>query len=140
VSPQAALLLGAVAALPSYYGIQYRSRTRLDDSLDVTPAHGLGGLVGALLTGVFATKAWTGSEGIFSGSLKQVGIQAAGVLATIVYSGVASLVLLKLVSLVIPLRPTAREEAIGLDVQEHGEEAYTSGEGAILVLDDGGAK
>ncbi|HEX6850134.1 MAG TPA: ammonium transporter, partial [Candidatus Polarisedimenticolaceae bacterium] len=82
VSPQAALLLGAVAALPSYYGIQYRARTRLDDSLDVTPAHGLGGLVGALLTGVFATKAWTGSEGIFSGSLKQVGIQAAGVLAT----------------------------------------------------------
>jgi Amt family ammonium transporter len=140
VSPQAALLLGAVAAFPSYYGIQYRARTRLDDSLDVTPAHGLGGLVGALLTGVFATRAWTGVEGIFAGSLKQVGIQAAGVLATIAYSGVASLVLLKVVSLALPLRPAVREEAIGLDVLEHGEEAYTSGEGAILVLDDGGAQ
>ena len=140
VSPQAALLLGAVAALPSYYGIQYRARTRLDDSLDVTPAHGLGGLVGAVLTGVFATKAWTGVEGIFAGSMKQVGIQAVGVLATIAYSGIASLALLKLVSLALPLRPVERDEAVGLDVAEHGEEAYTSGEGAILVLDDGGAK
>jgi Amt family ammonium transporter len=140
VSPRAALLLGAVAAIPSYYGIQYRARTRLDDSLDVTPAHGLGGLVGALLTGVFATQAWTGGEAMFSGSLRQVGIQAAGVLATIVYSGLASLVLLKLVSLALPLRPPARDEAIGLDVLEHGEEAYTSGEGAILVLDDGGTR
>ena len=59
---------------------------------------------------------------------------AAGVLATLAYSGIVSLVLLKLIALALPLRPPTRDEAVGLDVLEHGEEAYTSGEGAILVL------
>jgi Amt family ammonium transporter len=138
VSPRGALILGALAALPSYYGIQYRARTRLDDSLDVTPAHGLGGVVGALLTGVFASAAWGGTAGLFEGNARQVAVQAAGVVATLVYSGLASWVLLKLVGLVLPLRPAVRDEAVGLDVTEHGEEAYTHGEGAILVLSDGG--
>ena len=139
VGPRAALVLGAIAALPSYYGIILRSRTRLDDSLDVTPAHGLGGIVGALLTGVFARAAWGGSDGWIGGKPSQVLIQAAGVGATLVYSGVASFLLLKAIGLVMPLRPAEREEAVGLDVMEHGEEAYGSGEGAILVLsDDGG--
>jgi len=139
VGPRAALALGAIAALPSYWGIILRSRTRLDDSLDVTPAHGLGGIVGALLTGVFARAAWGGADGWIAGKPSQVLIQAAGVAATIVYSGAASFVLLKGIALAMPLRPPEREEAVGLDVQEHGEEAYGSGEGAILVLsDDGG--
>jgi len=139
IGPRAALVLGAIAALPSYFGIQYRSRTRLDDSLDVTPAHGLGGIVGALLTGVFARAAWGGSEGLIGGKPSQVAIQAVGVGATLIYSGAASFLLLKAIGLVMPLRPPEREEAVGLDVMEHGEEAYSSGEGAILVLsDDGG--
>ena len=139
VGPRAALVLGAIAAFPSYYGILLRSRTRLDDSLDVTPAHGLGGIVGALLTGVFARAAWGGADGWIAGKPSQVLIQAAGVGATLVYSGAASFVLLKAIGLVVPLRPSEREEAVGLDVHEHGEEAYSSGEGAILVLsDDGG--
>jgi Amt family ammonium transporter len=139
VGPRSAMVIGAIAALPSYYGILWRSRTRLDDSLDVTPAHGLGGIVGALLTGVFARMEWGGANGLLGGNPKQVWIQAAGVGATIVYSGAASFVLLKLIGLVMPLRPPEREEAVGLDVGEHGEEAYSSGEGAILVLsDDGG--
>ena len=139
IGPRAALALGAIAALPSYYGIIWRSRTRLDDSLDVTPAHGLGGIVGALLTGVFARAAWGGADGWIAGKPSQVLIQAAGVAATLLYSGAASFVLLKAIALVMPLRPPEREEAVGLDVWEHGEEAYSSGEGAILVLsDDGG--
>jgi Amt family ammonium transporter len=139
IGPRAALALGAIAALPSYYGIILRSRTRLDDSLDVTPAHGLGGIVGALLTGVFARAAWGGADGLIGGKPSQVLIQAAGVGATMLYSGAASFVLLKAIALVMPLRPPEREEAVGLDVMEHGEEAYSSGEGAILVLsDDGG--
>ena len=139
IGPRAALALGALAALPSYYGIIWRSRTRLDDSLDVTPAHGLGGIVGALLTGVFARAAWGGADGWIAGKPSQVLIQAAGVAATLIYSGAASFVLLKAIALVMPLRPPEREEAVGLDVWEHGEEAYSSGEGAILVLsDDGG--
>ncbi len=139
IGPRAALALGAIAALPSYYGIILRSRTRLDDSLDVTPAHGLGGIVGALLTGVFARAAWGGADGWIAGNPSQVLIQAAGIAATLIYSGIASFILLKAIALVMPLRPPEREEAVGLDVFEHGEEAYSSGEGAILVLsDDGG--
>jgi len=138
IGPREALALGAIAALPSYYGIQIRARTRLDDSLDVTPAHGLGGIVGALLTGVFARAAWGGTDGLFAGRPVQLAIQAAGVGATIVYSGAASFLLLKAIGLVMPLRPRERDEAVGLDVVEHGEEAYSSGEGAILVLHDGG--
>jgi ammonium transporter, Amt family len=139
VGPRSALAIGALAALPSYYGILWRSRTRLDDSLDVTAAHGLGGVVGALLTGVFARAVWGGADGWIAGKPMQVLTQATGVAATVVYSGAASFVLLKAIGLVMPLRPPEREEAVGLDVEEHGEEAYSSGEGAILVLsDDGG--
>ncbi len=139
VSPRSALAIGGLAAFPSYLGILWRARTRLDDSLDVTPAHGLGGIVGAILTGVFARRAWGGYDGLIDHNLKRVVFQAIGVAATLIYSGVASFALLKLVGLVIRLRPPEREEAIGLDVLEHGEEAYSSGEGAILVLsDDGG--
>jgi Amt family ammonium transporter len=139
VGPRSALMIGALAALPSYYGILWRARTRLDDSLDVTAAHGLGGVVGALLTGVFARAAWGGVDGLIGGKPMQVITQATGVGATIVYSGVASFILLKAIGLVMPLRPPERQEAVGLDVEEHGEEAYSSGEGAILVLsDDGG--
>jgi Amt family ammonium transporter len=139
IGPRAALALGAIAAFPSYYGILLRSRTRLDDSLDVTPAHGLGGIVGALLTGVFARAAWGGADGWIAGKPSQVMLQAAGVGATLLYSAAASWVLLKAIALAMPLRPPEREEAVGLDVWEHGEEAYSNGEGAILVLsDDGG--
>jgi Amt family ammonium transporter len=80
ISPRSALLLGALAALPSYWGIVWRARTKLDDSLDVSAAHGLGGVVGALLTGVLRL----GGLGRLPGHL---GVQAMGVLAAIVYSG-----------------------------------------------------
>ncbi|HET9211395.1 MAG TPA: ammonium transporter [Thermoanaerobaculia bacterium] len=134
VSPMAALALGAVAAVPSYYGILLRSRTRLDDSLDVTAAHGAGGIVGALLTGVLATAAWGGADGLIAGHPGQVGKQAIAVLATALYSAGVSFGLLKLIGAFVPLRAGKRHEGLGLDVAMHGEEAYTSGEGAILVL------
>jgi len=136
VSPMSALLLGAVAAVPSYYGILWRSRTRLDDSLDVTAAHGAGGIVGALLTGVLATAAWGGADGLIAGHPGQVGKQAVAVLATALYSAGVSFGLLKLIGAFVPLRAGKRHEGLGLDVAMHGEEAYTSGEGAILVLPD----
>ena len=82
VSPMSAIALGAIAAVPSYYALLWRARTRLDDSLDVVAAHGLGGTVGALLTGVFAEKAWnTTADGLLFGNPAQLGIQAAAVLA-----------------------------------------------------------
>ena len=137
VSPLGALAIGAIAAIPSYFAIAKRASTRLDDSLDVVGAHGVGGIVGALLTGVFATKAWGAPEdGLLAGNAFLVVKQLVGVLATIVYAGFGSFVVFKLVSLVRPLRVPVREEAEGLDVSQHGEEGYSDGEGAMLVLQD----
>ena len=113
----------------------FRARTGLDDSLDVVAAHGVGGSVGALLTGVLASKAWNGTvDGLLYGNPGQLGIQAVGVLATIAYSAVASYLLLKLINLVVPLKAATKEEGLGLDVSQHGEEAYADDEGAILIL------
>ena len=92
----------------------------------------MGGIVGALLTGVFASKAW--NDGGANGGIKQLGIQAVAVLATLVYSAAGTFVIVKLLGLVTALRTDAREEGMGLDVTQHGEEAYSRGEGAILVL------
>lgn len=137
IGPRAALALGAIAAFPSYFALLYRATTRLDDSLDVVAAHGIGGTVGALLTGVFANKWWNaaGNNGLIHGNARQVGIQAVAILATLVYSGVLTFVLLKVIALFAPLRTEARDEGLGLDFTQHGEEAYSRGEGAILVLD-----
>ncbi len=138
VGPMSAMVLGFVAAFPSYFAILKRPRTRLDDSLDVAAAHGLGGLTGALLTGVLATAAWGGVDGLLTGNATQLLIQAAGAVAVIAYSGIGSYLLLKLVALVMPLRVDSRQEGTGLDVPLHGEEAYTHGEGAILVMPNAG--
>jgi Amt family ammonium transporter len=132
-----AIFLGAAAAFPSYYALLWRARTRLDDSLDVVAAHGVGGTVGALLTGVLAQKAWNGSaDGLLFGNPKQVAIQAAAVGAVALYSAGMTWGILKLLVAVVPLRASSREEGLGLDVTQHGEEAYSHGEGAILVLPD----
>ena len=135
VSPLAALALGAVAALPSYCALVFRARTGLDDSLDVVAAHGVGGSVGALLTGVLASKAWNGTaDGLLHGNPGQLGVQALGVLAAIAYSAVASYLLLKLLGALMPLKAAAKDQGLGLDVSQHGEEAYADDEGAILIL------
>jgi len=137
VSPLAAIVLGGLAALPSYYGLLWRARTRLDDSLDVVAAHGLGGTVGALLTGVLAQKAWNGSaDGLLFGNPRQLGIQALAVAITIAFSAAMTAGILKLLAMLMPLRAETRDEGLGLDVSQHGEEAYARDEGAILILPD----
>jgi Amt family ammonium transporter len=131
VSPMSALLLGAIAAVPSYFALIMRAKTSLDDSLDVVAAHGVGGTVGALLTGVFAQKSLNGvADGLLYGNPGQLGIQAVAVLAAIVYSGVVTFILLKVIQLVLPLRASANDEDLGLDIAMHGEEAYLHAEGA----------
>jgi len=137
IGPRAALVVGAIAAFPSYFALLFRPRTRLDDSLDVVAAHGVGGIVGALLTGVFARTNWNpnGADGAIAGNWRQVGIQAIAVLATLIYSAVGTAVLLRLISAVTSLRATPHDEGVGLDFAEHGEEAYSRGEGAILLLE-----
>jgi Amt family ammonium transporter len=125
IGPMSALILGGIAAIPSYFALQIRARTSLDDSLDVVAAHGVGGTVGALLTGVFAQRALNGiADGALFGNPAQLGIQAAAILAAIVYSGTMSFVLLKLISFLVPLRADGADETAGLDETQHGEEAY----------------
>src|SRR5678816_1190285 len=136
ISPMNALILGGIAAVPSYLGLMIRAKTSLDDSLDVVAAHGVGGTVGAILTGVFASKAINGVfDGALYGNVAQVGIQAVAVGTAIVYSGVVSFVLLKLIGLFMPLRATVEDEGTGLDITQHGEEAYlhTGGIEAIMT-------
>ena len=137
ISPGYALILGAIAAVPSYAVLQWRARTRLDDSLDVFAAHGIGGMSGAILTGFFASAALNGvADGLFFGNAGQVGIQAIAVLAVAAYCGVMTFIILKVIGLVRPLRPSEREEAVGMDILNHGEEAYASSFGAVLLLDE----
>ncbi|MSR23343.1 MAG: ammonium transporter [Gemmatimonadetes bacterium] len=139
ISPMSALLLGGIAAFPSYFAIQWRSRTRLDDSLDVFAAHGVGGATGALLTGVFASAVAnpiTGMDGLLRGNPGIMIVQATAVLASFAYSGAMTFILLKLIGLVMPLRGSARDEGVGMDILNHGEEAYLHGDGAVLLLDE----
>jgi ammonium transporter, Amt family len=137
ISPMNAILLGGIAAVPSYFALILRARTSLDDSLDVVAAHGVGGTVGALLTGVFAEKSLNGVfDGAIAGNPGQILIQGTAILAAMAYSGVASFVLLKLIGLVMPLRATQSDETEGLDITAHGEEAYMHIGGSSPVLRD----
>jgi Amt family ammonium transporter len=135
ISPAGALILGGIAALPSYFAISLRSRTRIDDSLDVFAGHGVGGLTGALLTGIFAQKLWNpaGSDGLLFGNPGQLALQALGCLSSATYAGLMTFLILKALGLVVSLRALPRTEGVGMDVSQHGEEAYASGEGSILV-------
>src|SRR6185503_11656317 len=130
IGPMSAIALGGIAAVPSWLALQWRAKTSLDDSLDVVAAHGVGGTVGALLTGVFAQKALNGlADGALFGNPYQLVIQGTAILAAIVYSGGVSFVLLKLIGLVMPLRASTNDESVGLDISAHGEEAYMHQDG-----------
>jgi Amt family ammonium transporter len=133
VSPMSAILLGALAALPAYTLIVWRPRTRLDETLDVLAAHGLAGFTGILFIGFFAQASWnlTGN-GLLFGSPIQLGRQAVAAVAAPAYAFCGTFVLLKLMSLVARIRVHTSDEGQGLDVSQHGEQAYTHGEGAIL--------
>jgi Amt family ammonium transporter len=125
ISPMNAVFLGAIAAVPSYFALILRAKTSLDDSLDVVAAHGVGGSVGALLTGVFAERSLNGVfDGALYGNPGQLLVQGTAVLAAMAYSGAATFVLLKLISVFVPLRASKTEEMEGLDISAHGEEAY----------------
>jgi ammonium transporter, Amt family len=138
ISPGWAIALGIVGTLPSYAVIMLRPRTRVDETLDVLAAHGTAGLFGILFTGFFAQESWNGvADGLLYGDAGTLGWQALAGLVTPIYAFVATFALLKLVGALMPLRAADRQQAIGMDVLEHGEEAYASGEGAILIEPDG---
>jgi len=126
VTPLSGLLIGVLAAGVSYTAIQIRSRTKLDDALDVFSCHGLAGMAGAMLTGVFATKLVNpaGGDGLLAGNAGQMGVQLLAVLATVAFAGIGTLGILKLVEVTIGARANIPEETAGLDLSQHGEEAY----------------
>ena len=130
VTPLASIVIGAVGAIVSYTAIQIRAKTRLDDSLDVFSCHGLGGTVGALLTGVFATKIVNpaGGDGWLAGNFAQMGTQVIAVLAAVAISVIGTVVFMTLVNLIFGAKAGVREQLTGLDLSEHGEEAYFGGD------------
>jgi ammonium transporter, Amt family len=139
ISPAWAMALGAVAALPSYAIIVWRPRTRIDETLDVLAAHGMAGLTGILFLGFTAQLSWNGvANGFLYGNARQLGWQAIAGLAAPAYAFIATFVLLRLLALFAPLRATEHDEALGMDFVQHGEEAYASGDGAILVSTEAG--
>ena len=140
LSPTWAMALGALAALPSYAVIQWRPRTHLDETLDVLAAHGLAGLTGMLFIGVFAQLSWNGvANGLAYGHPAQLAWQAIATLAGPAYAFAGTYAILWAIRRVTELRATDREQALGMDVAQHGEEAYAHGEGAILVMPDADA-
>lgn len=126
VGPGGALVIGLSAGVVCYFATQIIKRSlKIDDSLDVFPVHGVGGIIGTLFAGVFAAESLGGvgyADGVTMG--QQLGVQAIGVIATMVWCGVASYVLLKVVSLFVTLRVTEEAEVQGLDLSEHDERGY----------------
>ncbi len=139
VSPGWAMALGFAGAMPCYAVIVLRPRTRVDETLDVLAAHGIAGFTGILFIGFFAQQNWNGiSDGIVYGNASQLGDQALAALAAPVYAFTVTYVLLTVIGKLMPLRVTPYEEALGMDTVQHGEEAYPTGEGAILVSPESG--
>lgn len=126
VTPLSGLIIGVLAAGISYTAIQIRSRTRLDDALDVFSCHGMAGIAGAMLTGVFATKVVNpaGGDGLLAGNAAQIGVQVLAIVATIAVAALGTLGILALIQVTIGARADVPEETAGLDLSQHGEEAY----------------
>ena len=126
VQPWAGIPIGAIASVLSYYVMTWRNRAnKIDESLDVFACHGIGGIWGALATGIFATAAVnSGGSGLIDGNGKQVLIQLAAIAVTIVFSFSITWLLAKLVDVTVGLRVAPEEETVGLDISQHGERAY----------------
>ncbi len=130
VTPIGALLIGAITSTACFFAVSIKAKMQFDDSLDTFPVHGVGGTVGAILTGVFATKAVNplfGKDvpvGLIDGNGGQVVNQLMAIGITYVLAGVGTFAILKLLSVFMPLRAKEESEYEGLDINEHGEEAY----------------
>jgi len=123
VGPVGAFFIGLIAGIACYWAsTKLKNKFGYDDSLDVFGIHGVGGTVGAILTGIFAKEAIGGAAGLLEGNTGQLWLQFIGVAFTVVYTGVLTYVILKIVNLITPLRATPEEETQGLDLNQHGEQ------------------
>jgi Amt family ammonium transporter len=127
VTPFAAIIIGLIVSPICYFAVSFvKSKFKYDDSLDAFGCHGVGGIVGALATGLFATKSVNpaGADGLFYGNPSQLLVQGLAVAVTIVFSGVMSFVIIKGIALFTQIRVSVKEEEKGLDLTMHGEDAY----------------
>ncbi len=126
VTPMAAIIIGLATGFICFYAVEYVVRGRVDDALDVFGVHGVGGIVGAILTGVFATTSVNsaGFDGLLYGNPGQVVTQIIAVVVVAAYAAAVTFGLLKLIDVTIGLRVTEQEEQEGLDASQHGEVAY----------------
>jgi ammonium transporter, Amt family len=124
VQPWAAAIIGLLAGVVCYGAVQLRAKRGWDDALDVWACHGVGGILGTICVGIFAAKAVNGVSGLIEGDLRQFGVQVAGVAIAAIYSFIVTLVMLKLINKVTPVRVSTEAEDKGLDTALHGETAY----------------
>jgi Amt family ammonium transporter len=127
VTPLSSILIGAGASVLCYLVVGLRMKYRIDESLDVFGCHGVGGIWGAIATGIFATKAVNpaGSNGLLYGNPGQLLTQAIAVVSVAVFAFIITVVLVKVIDMVLGLRVTDTEEVVGLDISQHGEIAYS---------------
>jgi Amt family ammonium transporter len=130
------IFIGTVGALISNIAVYYKSKSILDDTLDVFPCHGIGGIVGMILTGVFATKAVNmgGNDGLFYGNPSFFFTQLKGLGIVVVYSFSVSYGIFKFINWVMPMRVSLEDEEAGLDASQHNEKYL---QGTLLVEHDG---
>ncbi|KAA0258133.1 ammonium transporter [Deferribacter autotrophicus] len=121
VTPPVALLIGFMGGFICYYAIQLKFKLNYDDSLDVVGVHGVGGLIGAIMTGLFAS---INGKGLFLGNVSQLFYQLVGIFVTIVFTAIGTLIIAKIVDGIVGLRVDQEEEVEGLDLSQHGENAY----------------
>ena len=133
------IFIGVVAAVISNVAVYYRSRSKLDDTLDVFPCHGIGGMVGMLMTGLFATKAVNsaGNDGWFYGNPTFFLTQLKALLIVVPYSFIVSYAIFKLINAILPLRVSVQDEEEGLDASQHAEKYV---QGTLLVSTPNGLK
>jgi Amt family ammonium transporter len=126
------IFIGVVAAVISNTAVYYRSKTKLDDTLDVFPCHGIGGIVGMIMTGIFATKTVNaaGNDGLFYGNFAFFWTQIKALLIVVPYSFIMSYGIFKFINFILPLRVTQAEEEEGLDFSQHAEKYL---QGTLLV-------
>ncbi len=117
------IFIGVIAAIISNLAVYFKGKSTLDDTLDVFPCHGLGGMVGMLMTGIFATKSVNsaGADGLFYGNASFFFIQVKALFIVVVYSFTVSLLIFRFINFILPMRVSMEEEALGLDATQHDE-------------------
>jgi Amt family ammonium transporter len=125
VGPMSALIIGAIAGIICFYAVVLKVRLGYDDSLDVVGVHGVGGTWGALATGLFASAAIGGTDGLLFGNPALMIPQIVSVIGTVIYAGVLTWIILKILDVTMGLRVSDEDEQMGLDLSQHNEAAYT---------------